>query len=65
MKEQKLNKYTVLLEVTVYGETPDDAIEYVNDALDRSDLITQDGIISVNVLEDAEELEDTYEEDDC
>lgn len=44
----KLNKYTVPVELIAYGETELEAIQYVQDALDNSDLLDQDGILGVN-----------------
>jgi len=52
----KLNKYIISLELMVYGENEDDAIDYANSAIDASDILHQDGVISINILED-----ETYE----
>lgn len=54
---KKLNKYIVPIELTVYGETEADAIEYVDEALDRSDLLDQDGILGVNPEIDVDTVE--------
>lgn len=50
-----LHKYVVPIELTVYGESPLDAIAYVQDAIDGSNLLDQDGILGVNpdIEEDA------------
>ncbi len=55
---KKLNKYIVPVELVVYGETADDAISYVQEALDHSDILEQDGILGVNpdIEEDSVEL---------
>jgi hypothetical protein len=55
---KKLNKYVVPVELTVYGESEADAIGYVQDALDHSDILDQDGILGVNpdIEEDMVEL---------
>lgn len=55
---QRLNKYIVPVELTVYGESEADAIGYVQDGLDQSDLLDQDGILGVNpdIEEEAVEL---------
>lgn len=44
----KLNKYIVPVNLIVYGETEADALDYVQNALDMSDLLDQDGIVGVN-----------------
>jgi hypothetical protein len=58
----KLNKYTVPVQLIVYGENELEAIGYVQDALDRSDLLEQDGILGVNPDID-EYMVDEIEED--
>ena len=57
----KLNKYIVPINLIVYGETEADALEYVQAALDRSDLLDQDGIVGVNSDIEVEDV-DFYEE---
>lgn len=59
---KKLNKYVVPVELTVYGESEYDAIGYVQDALDHSDLLDQDGILGVNP-DIEEEVVELVEED--
>lgn len=53
-----LNKYMVPIELIVYGESENDAINYVQEALDHSDLLEQDGVLGVNpdIEEDSVEL---------
>ena len=55
---RELKKYSVPVEFIVYGESENDAIEYVQDALDHSDILDQDGILGVNpdIEEDMVEL---------
>jgi hypothetical protein len=59
---KKLNKYVVPVELTVYGETQQDAIEYVQEALDNSDILEQDGILGVNPDIEEENVELLEEE---
>jgi hypothetical protein len=56
--QDKLKKYIVPVEFIVYGESAQDAIEYVQDAIDSSNLLEQDGVLGVNpdIEEDAVEL---------
>ena len=58
----KLNKYIVPVELTVYGESEGDAIGYVQEALDHSDILEQDGILGVNP-DIEEEVVELVEED--
>lgn len=64
MDDTKLNKYTVYVKLTVWGESPEDAADYVNTALDRSDLLTQDGIIGIESVDDTDNIELVEEYDD-
>jgi hypothetical protein len=57
----KLNKYTVPITLIVYGETEADALDYAQNALDRSDLLDQDGIVGVNSDIELDDIE-FYEE---
>lgn len=59
---EKLNRYVVPIELVVYGETAADAIGYVQDAIDHSDLLEQDGILGVNPDIDEDSV-DEYEAD--
>jgi len=47
---EKLNKYIVPVNMIVYGETEADALDYVQNALDMSDLLDQDGIVARDTL---------------
>jgi hypothetical protein len=58
----KLNKYVVPVDVIVYGETEADALDYIQTALDRSDLLDQDGIVGVNPDIELDDIE-FYEEE--
>lgn len=58
---RKLNKYIVPVTIIVYGETEADALDYVQTALDHSDLLDQDGIVGVNSDIELDEVE-FYEE---
>ena len=57
----KLNKYVVPVTLIVYGETEADALDYVQHALDMSDLLDQDGIVGVNSDIEIDDIE-FYEE---
>ena len=59
---RKLNKYIVPVNLIVYGETGADAFDYVQTALDNSDLLDQDGIVGVNSDIEIDDIE-FYEED--
>lgn len=60
-----LKLYEVYIKVTVVGEDEEDALDYVDHALDVSDLISEDGIRSVEITDDIECIEpDNYEEAD-
>jgi hypothetical protein len=56
MDDVKLNEYVVYVKLTVIGETPEDALEYLSTALDTSDLLEQDGVIGIELLDDTIEL---------
>jgi hypothetical protein len=63
---KKLEKFVVPVNVIVYGEDADDAIAYVEEALDSSSFITEDGLIGAEVMADDVELfEEGYEDDDA
>ena len=52
MDKQELKRYIVPIFVVSYGESESDAVEYVEMALDSSELVFQDGIFSAEILED-------------
>lgn len=67
MSTDRLEKYTVFVKLTVLGESPEDALEYANNAIDTSDLLDQDGVVGIALDEDTIEQEDEelgYGEDD-
>lgn len=63
---KKLQKYVVPVNVIVYGEDAEDAVTYVEEALDSSSFITEDGLIGAEVVvDDVELFEEGYEDDDA
>lgn len=58
----KLRKYRIPITLIVYGEREEDAWEYLQEALDHSNILDQDGIIGIDDsstdIEDIEELEE-------
>ena len=63
---KKLDKFIVPVNVIVYGEDVEDAISYVEEALDVSSFITEDGLIGAEIMTDDVELFDEgYEDDDA
>jgi hypothetical protein len=62
---KKLDKFVVPVNVIVYGEDVQDAVSYVEEALDVSSFITEDGLIGAEIMTDDVELFDEgYEDDD-
>ena len=63
---KKLDKFVVPVNVIVYGEEVQDAVSYVEEALDVSSFITEDGLIGAEIMTDDVELFDEgYEDDDA
>jgi len=62
----RLNKYTVFLKLTVWGESPEDALDYANSAIDTSDMLSQGGIVGIELIDDIDSIElvDEDENDD-
>ena len=61
----KLEKFIVPIHVIVYGENEADAISYVEEALDNSSFVQEDGIIGAEVMTDDVESfdeEESYDE---
>lgn len=56
-----LNKYIVPVQLIVFGESEEDAIAYVEEAVERSDILDQDGVIGIDSTIDVEDVE-LYEE---
>jgi|TARA_R100001244_G_C5089486_1_gene116036 hypothetical protein len=52
MDKKELKKYIVPIFVVSYGESESDAVHYVEQALDSTGLVFEDGIFSVEILED-------------
>lgn len=59
-----LDKYVVFVKLTVVGETPEDAIDYAIEAIDHSDLLDQDGVIGIELVDDADSIELMEDEDE-
>lgn len=57
MSNSKLERYTVYAKLTVWGESPEDALDYAYTAVDNSDLLTQDGIVGIELIDDADSIE--------
>lgn len=62
MSEYKLDKYVVYVKLTVFGESPEDALEYANNAIDTSDLLDQDGVVGIALVDDIDSIEPEEEE---
>ena len=52
MDKTELKRYIVPIFVVSYGESESDAVEYVEMALDTTELVFEDGIFSAEILED-------------
>ena len=52
MDKTELKRYIVPIFVVSYGESESDAVEYVERALDTTELVFEDGIFSAEILED-------------
>lgn len=57
MSNSKLERYTIYAKLTVWGESPEDALDYTYTAVDNSDLLTQDGIVGIEIVDDADSIE--------
>jgi hypothetical protein len=61
---KKLERYVVPVNIIVYGENEMDAVSYVEEALDSSSFITEDGLLGAEVMADDVELfEEEYDND--
>mgnify|MGYP001019984117 CR=1 FL=1 len=56
-----LKTYGAFVKIFVLGENEADAMESLNDALDASNLLEQDGVIGFNPVED-DDIEEDEEE---
>tara|TARA_S200002703_G_scaffold149275_1_gene146670 strand:- start:1006 stop:1182 length:177 start_codon:yes stop_codon:yes gene_type:complete len=52
MSDQALEKYIVPVFIVTYGENETDAVTYVEQAVDSTELVREDGLFSVEILED-------------
>lgn len=48
----ELEKFIVPIFVVAYGEDELDAVTYVEQAIDTTELVREDGIFSIEILED-------------
>lgn len=53
---QELNEYEIYVKFTVLGESPEDAMDYLDRAFDNSDIINEDGIVSIEAIDDVESI---------
>lgn len=61
----KLNKYLITVDIEVLGESFEDALDYLESAIDSSEFLEQDGIVSIDILEGSDEdIVDEDEEND-
>jgi hypothetical protein len=63
MSNSKLERYIVYAKLTVWGESPEDALDYAYTAVDNSDLLTQDGIVGIELIDDTDSIELVEEEE--
>ena len=64
MDDLRLNKYVAYVKLTVFGENAEDAIYYPTSALDTSDLLEQDGVVGIELTDDADTIELVEDDDD-
>jgi hypothetical protein len=64
MDDLRLNKYVAYVKLTVFGETAEDAVYYATSALDTSDLLEQDGVVGIELTDDADTIELVEDDDD-
>jgi hypothetical protein len=58
---ENLNKYIVPVNLIVFGESEEDALQYAEEAVEHSDLLDQDGIIGIDPTVEIDDIE-LYEE---
>lgn len=51
----KLEQYRVVVEILAYGESPEDAVEYVTEACASSGILECDGIFGYHIPDDSVE----------
>jgi hypothetical protein len=61
---KKLTKFVVPVNIICYGENEMDAATYVEEALDNTAIIQEDGIIGVEIVHDDIELFDDEDYND-
>jgi len=64
MTHTNLNKYIATVKMFVWGESLEDAEEYANTALDNSDLLTQDGVIGLELSDIEPDDEDSTDDEE-
>lgn len=61
---KKLTKFVVPVNIICYGENEMDAATYVEEALDNTAIVQEDGIIGAEIVHDDIELFEDEEYDD-
>lgn len=61
---KKLTKFVVPVNIICYGEDEMDAVTYVEEALDNTSIIQEDGIIGAEIVHDDIEPYDDEDYDD-
>lgn len=61
---KKLTKFVVPVNIICYGENEMDAVTYVEEALDNTAIIQEDGIIGIEIVHDDIELFEDEDYDD-
>lgn len=62
--KEPLDKYVIYVKLRVLGESPEDALEYADEAIEASNLLDQDGILGVELLDDIDTVENEEDYDD-
>lgn len=52
----KLNVYNAYVKIMVKGESGEDAIDSLYSAVDMCDLLDQDGIVGIEIIDDADSI---------
>lgn len=60
---QDLTHYDVYVKFTVLGESAEDALNYLEEAIDTSEIINEDGIVSIEIVDDADSVSESEEID--
>lgn len=56
---QDLKHYDVYVKFTVLGESAEDALSYLENAIDASDILNEDGITSLEVIDDEDSISES------